>query len=362
MSFTVENSIESAKQIFKSCPSEDPFSSYDFLDALDKTNCLDADSGWNTKCLNHDNGSAIPFYEKLNSQGEFVFDYAWANTYFRYGQPYYPKLVMSVPFTPVDGKRIVGPDDNANSEALNSLVSHTEDQGYSSLHALYVDKSQREIFKSKNFIERLDCNYKWVNKSYADFECFLSQLTSRHRKNIKKERAYIQKLNIEFEYVTKITQQDWHEFYLFYAMTYAVRGQRPYLTAEFFKKLEKLNPLIVFAHKKGQRIAASLFFQFKDKLYGRYWGTKEHINFLHFECCYYQGIEIAIKNKCMAFDPGIQGHHKLKRGFEPVINTSYHWIVDERFRDAISKYCETESNHIKEYFEQSKEYLPFKNV
>lgn len=362
MNFSVENSIQSAKEIFKSYPSEDPFSSFDFLNALEKTNCLDADSGWKTKCLNHENGSSIPFYEKLNSQGEFVFDYAWANTYFRYGQPYYPKLVMSVPFTPVDGKRIIGPDHNSNSQALNSLVSHTKDQNYSSLHALYVHKTQREIFKSNNFIERLDCNYKWVNRSYEDFESFLSELTSRHRKNIKKERAYIKKLNIEFEYVTKITHQDWQEFYLFYAMTYAVRGQRPYLTAQFFEELEKLNPIIVFAHKKGQRIAASLFFQSKDKLYGRYWGAKEHINFLHFECCYYQGIEIAIKNKCEEFDPGIQGHHKLKRGFEPIINTSYHWIVDERFREAISDYCDTESKHIKEHFEQSKDYLPFKNA
>jgi|TARA_B100002019_G_scaffold271445_1_gene265864 predicted N-acyltransferase len=362
VSFLIEKNLNTSKKIFDAHHTGDPFSSFDFLNALQETNCLDSDSGWITNCLKHENGTAIPFYEKLNSQGEFVFDYAWANTYYRYGQAYYPKLVMSVPFTPVDGCRIIGPNDKSRNDALKSLVNHTESAEYSSLHALFVEDKQKDIFKDQGFIERLDCNYKWKNKSYASFDDFLYQLSSRHRKNMKKERAYIKSLNIEFEHISEITEQDWQDFYLFYSITYAIRGQRPYLTASFFRELKDLNPTIVFAHKKGQRIAAALFFQYKDKLFGRYWGTKEPINFLHFECCYYQGIEIAINNKCSEFDPGIQGHHKLKRGFEPVLNSSFHWIVDERFRDAIKKYCESESKQIIEYFKQSQEYLPFKNA
>ena len=362
MSFSIESNLDNTKDIFLKHHSGDPFSSHNFLDSLQKTNCLDNDSGWKPQCLIHDNGAAIPFYEKTNSQGEFVFDYAWANTYFRYGQNYYPKLVMSVPFTPVDGKRIIGPSHEAKAEALNSLISHTETNEYSSLHALFVEEEQRKVFKEHKFIERLDCNYKWINKGYNEFADFLSVLSSRHRKNMLKERNYIDSLNIEFEYKEQISESDWQEFYLFYSITYAVRGQRPYLTSNFFHKLKNLNPIIVFAHKGGQRIAASLFFEHEKKLFGRYWGAKEPINFLHFEACYYQGIELAIKRNCSEFDPGIQGHHKLKRGFEPVLNTSYHWIVDERFREAISNYCLTESEHIKDYFIKSKDYLPFKNA
>ena len=362
MSFLIENNFLNSRKIFAKHHSGDPFSSFTFLNTLQETNCLDADSGWIANCLTHENETAIPFFEKTNSQGEFVFDYAWANTYHRYGQAYYPKLVMSVPFTPVDGKRIIGPDDQSRIEALQSLVSHTEQKEFSSLHALFVDDSQKDIFRAQGFIERLDCNYKWKNRSYHCFEDFLGQLTSRHRKNMKKEREYIKKLNIEFEHISDIKDQDWKDFYLFYSMTYAIRGQRPYLTASFFENIKELKPVIVFAHKNGQRIAASLFFICENKLYGRYWGTREPVNYLHFECCYYQGIEMAIKHKCIEFDPGIQGHHKLKRGFEPVINSSFHWIVDENFREAIKKYCASESKQIKEYFSQSKEYLPFRNA
>jgi len=362
VNFLVENNLNNSKKTFSEYHSGDPFSSFNFLNALQETNCLDSDSGWIAKCLNHTNGTAIPFFEKLNSQGEFVFDYAWANTFHQYGQAYYPKLVMSVPFTPVDGKRIIGPDDESRSEALADLINHTEQNEYSSLHALFVEESQKDIFRGLNFIERLDCNYKWRNKSYHSFDDFLNQLTSRHRKNMKKERDYIKNLNIEFEHIENIKEQDWKDFYLFYSITYAVRGQRPYLTSSFFQSINELNPILVFAHKNGQRIAAALFFQYENKLYGRYWGTREPINYLHFECCYYQGIEMAIKMNCTEFDPGIQGHHKLKRGFEPTINSSFHWIVDERFREAIRNYCETESKQIMQYFEQSKEYLPFKNA
>lgn len=360
MGYTIEKNSKNLSDLFIKDQS-DPFFSYEFLNSLEKNNCLDEDSGWSANYFHHKNNSFIPFYEKNNSQGEFVFDYSWANAFHNHGRHYYPKLVMSIPFTPVEGNRIYADDDDKAIEALQDLRKFSDENNYSSLHALFVGQEQRNIFKELDFIERLDCNYVWQNKNYLSFDDFLNSLTSRHRKNIKKERDYIKKLNIEFQVIENITNEDWNDFYLFYSITYAVRGQRPYLTSAFFKDLKSLKPIILFAHKGGQRIAAALFFQKNTKLYGRYWGARENINFLHFEACYYQGIELAIKRECLTFDPGIQGHHKLKRGFEPVINTSYHWIAEKAFRDAIGDFCAKEAQHIHSYFEDSKKYLPYKH-
>ena len=363
MTYSIKKNCKQLKTtISQNQKEEDIFFSFEFLSALEESDCLDADSGWTPNYLVHETDTVIPFYEKENSHGEFVFDYAWANAYFRYGQRYYPKLVMSVPFTPVDGNRIFSKSNKDGMSALNSLVDYTRQNDFSSLHALFVAKEQRDIFSSQEFIERNDCNFIWKNQSYSDFDDFLEALSSRHRKNIKKERKYINSLGIEFEIVKNIKKEDWDDFYLFYALTYVKRGQKPYLNENFFLKLSSLKPQIIFAHKGGYRIAAALFFNNKDTLYGRYWGAKEEINYLHFEMCYYQGIELAIKQKNQNFDPGIQGHHKLKRGFEPIINTSFHWIKNSEFRKAIRKFCDEESKNIFQYFEQSKKYLPFKNA
>ncbi len=362
MSYTVKNRISDLKQEIQKFQTSNPFANYNFLNALEKTDCLNESSGWKAQYLLGKNESFIPFYEKNNSQGEFVFDYAWANAYYRYGIPYYPKIVMSVPFTPVEGKRIFSQNKKDAIDSLKSLTEHARKKDFSSIHALYVEEDEKNVYEEMNFIKRIDCNYRWTNKGYEDFEDFLSKFVSRKRKNIKKERDLIKRMNIKFKKVSNISDTVWDEFYLFYALTYARRGQRPYLTLEFFKELKNLDPIIIFAHKEDYNIAAALFFKSSDTLYGRYWGAKEDINFLHFETCYYQGIELAIEQKFKYFDPGIQGQHKLKRGFEPIINSSYHWIKNSEFRTAIKNFCIEESQHIELYFKQALKSLPFTNV
>ena len=206
MTYSIKKNCKQLKTtISQNQKKEDIFFSFEFLSALEESDCLDADSGWTPNYLVHETDAVIPFYEKENSHGEFVFDYAWANAYFRYGQRYYPKLVMSVPFTPVDGNRIFSKSNKDGMSALNSLVDYTRQNDFSSLHALFVAKEQRDIFSSQEFIERNDCNFVWKNQSYSDFDYFLEALSSRHRKNINKERKYINSLVIEFEIVKNLS-------------------------------------------------------------------------------------------------------------------------------------------------------------
>ena len=261
MSYTVKNRISDLKQQIQKFQTSNPFANYNFLNALEKTDCLNESSGWKAQYLLGKNESFIPFYEKNNSQGEFVFDYAWANAYYRYGMPYYPKIVMSVPFTPVEGKRIFSQNKKDAIDSLKSLTEHARKKDFSSIHALYVEEDEKNVYEEMNFIKRIDCNYRWTNKGYEDFEDFLSKFVSRKRKNIKKERDLIKRMNIKFKKVSNISDTVWDEFYLFYALTYARRGQRPYLTLEFFKELKNLDPIIIFAHKDDYNIAAALFFK-----------------------------------------------------------------------------------------------------
>ena len=361
MSFLIRDTLAECKDKVKNHQCSDPFFNYQFLSALQEADCLSKQSGWQANYFHHKNNSVVPFYEKNNSQGEFVFDYSWANAYFRYGMQYYPKIVLSVPFTPIEGNRIFCKDNEDGKETLKDFVKYINEGKFSSIHALFVSENQREIFSGENFIERTDCNYKWVNYGYKTFDDYLQKLKSRYRKNILKERNEIKNSNIFFELVENPKNQTWEEFYLFYALTYVRRGQQPYLNLDFFRKLSGTQPLVLFAKKNDEKIAAALFFVSNDTLYGRYWGSKDDIDYLHFETCYYQGIELAIKKNVSFFDPGIQGQHKLKRGFEPVLNKSYHWIKNEEFRKAISNFCKDESKHINQYYLNAKNALPLKN-
>ena len=362
MNFSVEKSCRHHKDAINKLSKGNVFFNFDFLHALEQSKCLNPKTGWAANSFKHSNGSVIPYYQKDNSQGEFVFDYAWANAYYKNGVRYYPKIVLSVPFTPVEGERIFCSNDENGQEALQDFTQYISEQNYSSIHALYVEQEHSNPFINNDFIERIDCNYRWLNHNYSTFEDYLENLKSRYRKNILKERAAIQSKGIEFITNDSPTSEEWEEFYLFYALTYVRRGQNPYLNLDFFKQINSLKPIIISAVRGKEKIAAALFFIKKNNLYGRYWGAKEDINFLHFETCYYQGIELAIKKGLKSFDPGIQGQHKLKRGFEPVLNRSFHWIKHPEFRKAISNYCKEEGRHVLEYFDNAKKQLPFKYV
>lgn len=361
MNYSVKKTLSSCKGKIANHPSSDTFFNYQFLSNLQKSGCVGKDTGWDPKYFVHQNDSVIPFYEKHNSQGEFVFDYSWANAYFRYGMRYYPKIVLSVPFTPVVGNRIFCDDNGSGSVALAEFKKFIDKEDFSSIHALYVSNDQREIFKENGFIERFDCNFKWKNDQYDTFDDYLGKLKSRYRKNIQKERGSIVSEGITFNLIEKPSQEIWEEFYLFYALTYVRRGQQPYLNLNFFKQIKESGTSILFAELGGEKIAAALFFLSEDTLYGRYWGAKVDIDFLHFETCYYQGIDLAIQKKAKFFDPGIQGQHKLKRGFEPVLNRSFHWIKNEEFKKAITNFCVEEAQHINKYYLGAKKSLPFKN-
>ena len=355
-----------------SIKANNPFEDFSYLRAMEQSNSASEKSGWipdhlgeikNKKLI-----SFLPLYKKFNSYGEFIFDHQWANALNRAGRNYYPKLLTAIPFTPCEGDRILAKDDQSKLNLIDAGINKMETEEIESWHILFPNESGKDVLRERYFVERYNYRFTWKNENFTDFDNFLSIFTSRQRATIRKERKSISKLDIKFKCKkhNEITDEDWDLFYVFYQKTYYERAQNPYLNKEFFKLINTANqivkPVIFFAEIAGEPIGASLCFEGEDTLYGRHWGATTKIKNLHFECCYYQGIEMAIKMNCTEFDPGIQGHHKLKRGFEPTINSSFHWIVDERFREAIRNYCETESKQIMQYFEQSKEYLPFKNA
>jgi predicted N-acyltransferase len=314
--------------------------------------------------------AAMPLYVKTDSQGEFIFDWSWADAYYRNGLEYYPKLVCSIPFTPATGPRILFSNSedrnyvvNKISEALKEL---SENLKFSSIHILLAEKEEINQFSEEDFSLRTSYSFHWFNNSYASFDMFLEDMTSRQRKNIKKERVKILQQGITLSKIKgdQITIEMMEIFYQFYQVTYLKRGMRGYLNFDFFKKIIEVLPesimLVMASNKNGDFVAGALNFYDEKKLYGRYWGCLEEYDSLHFETCYYQGIEFCIENELESFDPGVQGEHKIKRGFCPIETYSAHWIKDLRFKEAIDDFLERERAHILEYNQDRKALLPFK--
>ena len=345
-----------------------PFLNYDFLSALELSKCVTSDNGWRPMHLasNEDKklNGFMPLYVKENSQGEFVFDHSWSYALNRAGRSYYPKLLSAIPFTPCETKKIIG--DGANESFINEVIHFMNEKNIETWHILFPDSSLEKDLIKNNFIKRSGYKFIWKNKNYLNFEDYLNIFKSRQRKNIKNERKKISQLNITFEIKESrnLNKNDWDDFYIFYKNTYQQRFQAPYLNKEFFRiiheKRYSVNPVIFFAIIDNKRIAGSLCFRGKDILYGRHWGSIYNIDSLHFECCYYQGIEYCIKNKLSSFDPGVQGEHKLRRGFEPQLTSSYHFIKEKDFYGAISDFCKKERQEIKSYLAACQRYTPFK--
>jgi predicted N-acyltransferase len=242
-----------------------------------------------------------------------------------------------------------------------------ETEEIESWHILFPNESGKSILRERNFVERYNYRFTWQNEDFVDFNNFLSIFTSRQRATIRKERKGISKLGIEFKCKKndEITAQDWDLFYIFYQQTYYERAQDPYLSKEFFKLIstvnQKVKPVIFFAEIEGESIGASLCFEGGDTLYGRHWGATTKIKNLHFECCYYQGIEYCIKNKLKFFDPGVQGEHKIRRGFQPHLSSSFHYFLRDDFGQAVNDFCKSERAQIENYIEACKSYTPFNN-
>ena len=354
-----------------------PFLKHDFLKLLENTSCVGAETGWIPLHIsisrNDELIAAMPLYLKSHSQGEFVFDHSWANAFYQHGLDYYPKLVSSIPHTPASGPRFLLKD-GENQKELFSLMkegvkSIAKKNNISSWHILFPEEREINFYENSNLSIRKNAQFVWFNQNFKSFEDYLDSFRARHRKNVKKERSKIKKQDLIIETFSEeeINYDLLDKFYKFYLSTNIKRsGFSGYLTKQFFLNFPSnlfKNLVIVLAKKKSnnEMVGGSLFFKDDKNLYGRYWGCIEEFDCLHFECCYYQGIEYCIKNKLKRFDPGVQGEHKIKRGFSPTETYSAHWIADDRFREAIDDFVNKEERHINLYLEDAKKLLPFKS-
>ena len=354
-----------------SIKANNPFEDFSYLRAMEQSNSASEKSGWipdhlgeikNKKLI-----SFLPLYKKFNSYGEFIFDHQWANALNRAGRNYYPKLLTAIPFTPCEGDRILAKDDQSKLNLIDAGINKMETEEIESWHILFPNESGKGVLRERYFVERYNYRFTWKNENFTDFDNFLSIFTSRQRATIRKERKSISKLDITFKCKkhNEITDEDWDLFYVFYQKTYYERAQNPYLNKEFFKLINTANqivkPVIFFAEIAGEPIGASLCFEGEDTLYGRHWGATTKIKNLHFECCYYQGIEYCIKNNLKFFDPGVQGEHKIRRGFQPQLSSSFHYFLRDDFGQAVSDFCKAERTQIENYIEACKSYTPFNN-
>ena len=351
-----------------------PFLQYDFLKTLEVTKCVSPEQGWTPFHVVVSDGEMIvaimPLYIKTDSQGEFIFDWSWADAFYRNGLEYYPKLVSSIPFTPASGPRILFTDQSKSliiiKEVSSALKRISQEQSFSGVHILLAEKDEINKFSREDFSLRTSYSFHWFNNNYESFDSFLKDMTSRQRKNIKKEREKIAKQGITLSRIKgeDISHEMIETFYQFYQVTYLKRGMRGYLNFKFFESIIKHSPdsilLVMAQNSDGNYVAGALNFYDDQKLYGRYWGCLEEYDSLHFETCYYQGIEFCIGHGLGSFDPGVQGEHKIKRGFCPIETYSAHWIRDARFKEAIDDFLERERTHILEYNYDRRSMLPFK--
>tara|TARA_B000000475_G_scaffold128223_1_gene103438 strand:+ start:114 stop:1265 length:1152 start_codon:yes stop_codon:yes gene_type:complete len=350
-------------------PASNPFENLEYFHAMESSDSASEKSGWipnHLGELNNDTlNSFLPLYKKFNSYGEFIFDQQWAHALQQTGRDYYPKLLTAIPFTPCEGERILAPNDKKKIQLIESCIELMQEDKIESWHILFPNSVGKKILRDQNFIERFNYRFVWHNNDFQDFDEFLAIFTSRQRATIRKERKSIEKADIEFKSRSfdEINSNDWDIFYNFYRQTYFERGQNPYLTKEFFYKINTANhilkPVIFFAYHQEEVIASSLCFEGKDTLYGRHWGALKKVKNLHFECCYYQGIEYCIKNGIDYFDPGVQGEHKIRRGFQPKLDSSFHYFLKNDFGDAVSNFCKSEKKQIENYIEACKSYTPF---
>ncbi|XOV78767.1 MAG: GNAT family N-acetyltransferase [Aestuariibacter sp.] len=365
----------SSEQWNKLAANQYPFLQHAFLAALESSGSVTTETGWQPFHLIATNSdteqlmAAMPLYIKTHSYGEYIFDWAWADAYQRHGFRYYPKLLSAIPFTPVTGPRLLVAEPSNCPELTTEIFGRLKDTciktGLSSCHVLYPDTSSIQDI-SKDWLQRHSVQFQWHNKGYADFQDFLAGFSSRKRKNVKKERDKITKQHIQINRLTgdDISEGDMQFFYSCYRETYLKRsGHGGYINEDCFLgwwRSMKNNMMLVRATLQGHPVAAALYFFDANGLYGRYWGALKDIDGLHFECCYYQGIEFCIEHHLPLFNPGTQGEHKIQRGFEPITCHSWHWIAEPAFQHAIANFTKEEQLQLSHYKQQAKQLLPFK--
>ena len=347
-----------------------PFLRHAFLSSLEASGSVGPGTGWRAEHLLLWEGehlrAALPAYRKSHSYGEYVFDHGWADACRRASLAYYPKLLCAVPFSPVTGPRLLARELSHGVALLQALPEYLASSGYSGAHINFTEPSlDPYIAREPGWLERLGCQYHWHNRGYRDFQDFLDTLSSRKRKQMRKEREQVAAQGFEFEWLEggQLSEVHWDFLYACYANTYEVRGQAPYLERPFFSLLAERMPeaiRVVFAHQGGRPVAMAFCLVDEHTLYGRYWGCLAEFDRLHFETCFYQGMDQAIAMGLARFDAGAQGEHKLIRGFEPVITRSWHYLLHPGLRAAVGEFLEREREGIAQYAIEAREALPYR--
>jgi predicted N-acyltransferase len=350
-----------------------PFMRHEFLFALEQSGSVSQQTGWLPAHILVFKGEELvafmPLYLKEHSWGEYVFDHQWAQAYQQHDIDYYPKWLTAIPLTPCQGSRIIinkTIDPLVVTELLFSFIKQlSELHNISSWHCLFPAPPQVKLLQSLGLSIREGVQFQWFNKAYQDFDDFLQTLNASKRKMIKRERRRVKEQGVHLLRLAgpEVSALQWQVFFDFYAMTYLKKGSQPYLNLAFFQQIaatmgEQL--LLVLAFKEDNPVAAALSFIGADTLYGRYWGCYEEYNSLHFETCYYQGLDYCIEKGLQRFDSGAQGEHKIARGFEPVTTYSAHWLKDSRLAKAIDHFVTEEKKAMEQYKQNAASYLPFK--
>ena len=353
--------------------SDYPFLRHEFLLAAEQSGSVSEETGWRPCHLSMRDDTnklraALPLYEKSHSWGEFVFDWAWARAYEQAGLAYYPKLVSAVPFTPAPSTRLLLSDDSdtaAASGLVQAAITLANETECSSLHILFPQAAELPVLREAGLQIRKDCQFHWHNNKYKDFDDFLATFSSAKRKKTKRDRRRVAESGITFRRLRgdALDSDTWHTIYRLISMTFMRRGSLPYFSLDFFTEISRSLPdniLVILAEFENEPIAAAVFFESENVLYGRYWGSNGHYDALHFETCYYQGIEYCIDTQKKLFEPGTQGEHKISRGFVPVSTWSAHWLRQPEFFSAIGDYLDEERRHIERYMQAVDAHSPYK--
>jgi len=353
---------------------DSPFLRHEFLAALERTGCVGGETSWQPSHLTVVDAAgellgALPLYIKHDSRGEFVFDWGWADAYAQVGLSYYPKLVSAVPFTPATGQRILVAAHADFSTVATALIGAARELGAelgaSSLHVLFPTEAQRNYLAGEGLLTRKSCQFHWRNDGYQNFDDFLARFSSAKRKKARRERRRIAEAKVQFQHLQgdELGSEDWDTVFKFYAHTFLRRGRTPYLNRAFFADIVTTMPeslVVILARFEGQPIAAAICFRSSDTLYGRYWGSLADFHSLHFETCYYQGIDYCIREGLSRFEPGTQGEHKISRGFTPIATWSNHWLIDPEFGHAVAEFLDRERLHVEAYMEELAAHAPYR--
>lgn len=360
----------SAQEWNRLADSSNPFIQYEFLSALENHQCVGEQYGWFPYHLSVRKADktligVCPLYIKTNSYGEFVFDWSWASAYERAGLNYYPKMVCSSPYNPATGPRLLCKDLSVKSVMVQQIIKMADKLNMSGMHWLFTDEEDTQLCREHELQLRMGCQYHWKNHNYSSFDEFLSTFVSRKRKKVKRERRMVKEQNIHIEIIhgDEASEEQINLAHHFYESTFDKKSGIPTLSATFFQEIcQTMGKQVVFmfAVLEKEFIACAITLKSEDTLYGRFWGCKQDFHSLHFETCFYQGIDYCIKHQLQTFEPGAQGEHKITRGFLPTKTWSAHWIKDSQFQEAIYTFCQREQVAMHEQCEELIALSPFR--